>query len=571
MPHRSDSNYKLHIEKFEALTIYQDEDCVIFYNVGYRLPINKRLHATEVTQRTKKQIESLGAESVVCVLCDNRTALELIPEFKNLLHFRLWVAIRREQPIPREGNLSDDHAALLIFTKNKKTFRHSKLQIEYTICPACDKTTKDYGGKKHLYSPYGTLISDVWRDIKIGGNYDVILERVVDLFSVEPFKELHHYDLSEEFQLKEIKNKRSKVSTREGNLASALINEDCISALRGIPQSSIDFAFADPPYNINKKYDTWDDAIDIEEYFEWCDSWIDEIFRVLKPGSVFCIINIPLWVARHYLHAKKKFNFLDYICWEGLSLPVRNIMPAHYGLLCFSKGKPNAIANHDTTLTPETLKNSAMTQKEWYCVRQSCVKKRNTPHIVDREPLTNIWWDIHRLKHNSRRVDHPCQLPPDLMKRLIHTYTNEGDCVLDPFNGAGTTSLVADLMNRNYIGIELSEKYHLIAQYRHREIGEGLDPFRKVERKMTAKNSRVARLKKQKYSVSKKTLQLEVREIAKRLGRKPTKDDITKFSKHPLEYFENYFIDWGEVCAAVGDKGMSEDIKPKTNQEMLKF
>lgn len=413
-------------------------------------------------------------------------------------------------------------------------------------------------------------MSDVWRDIKIDENNtpDHVIERLADLFAIDPYTQLDYYDFSKEEGLfidKRVMTISSSPSCE--SLQSQLINNDCIESLRSLPESSVDFIFADPPYNLKKKYENWDDDIKVEEYFSWCDEWIKEIHRVLKPGKVFCLINIPLGLARHYMYAQGLFKFMDYIVWEGLGLPVRNIMPAHYGLLCMSKGNPDAIANYDHQFNWDTIRYSSQSLKEWYCIRQSCVKSRNRLSVTDREPITNLWWDIHRLKHNSKRVDHPCQLPPDLIRRLIYTFTNSGDIVLDPFNGAGTTTLIADMMNRKYVGIELSQKYHKIARQRHLEIANGIDPFRKNDNIPKSKNSRVQRMKKQQYKISKKTLQLEVKQIAQIIGRKPTKEDVKEHSKYPFKYFEEYFIDWGEVCAAVGDKGMNEYLNDEEASE----
>ena len=66
------------------------------------------------------------------------------------------------------------------------------------------------------------------------------------------------------------------------------------------------------------------------------------------------------------------------------------------------------------------------------------------------------------------------------------------------------------------------------------------------------------------YAVSKKVLQLEVKRIAAELGRLPTKDDVKELSEYPLEYYEQYFVSCGEVCAAARTTGMTED--PATNQ-----
>jgi hypothetical protein len=156
------------------------------------------------------------------------------------------------------------------------------------------------------------------------------------------------------------------------------------------------------------------------------------------------------------------------------------------------------------------------------------------------------------------------------MYRLISLFTNPGEVVLDCFNGAGTTTLAAHQLNRTYIGIELSEQYHRLAQARHEEVGMGLDPFRKEERNLTAKNSPVPRLPKQKYLIPKKTLQLEVKRIAKSLGRMPSREDVKQYGKYPLEYYDKYFSSWGEVCAAARTTGMVEYRTPKENAPLAK-
>ena len=332
-----------------------------------------------------------------------------------------------------------------------------------------------------------------------------------------------------------------------------LLNGDCLEILKKLPSNSIDYCFADPPYNLRKNYDNWEDSLDIKDYFEWCDSWLYELGRIIKPNHTVTILNIPLWTVRHYKYMKHTLDFQKWITWEGLSLPVRMIMPANYSLLCFSKGRPRAL-----TLD---RKQELFSLKEHYCVRNSCVSNR----VNDREPITDLWWDIHRLKHNTRRVDHPCQLPPALMRRLIALFTNEGETVLDPFNGVGTTTLSAEYLDRKYIGIELSNYYHKIAQERHKELLQGLDPFRKNGSIPKAKNSPVPRLKKQKYAVSKKALQLEVKRLAQNIGKLPTRAEVEKFSKYPIKYYDDYFISWGEVCAAARTTGMKEtkDTKRK--------
>lgn len=193
----------------------------------------------------------------------------------------------------------------------------------------------------------------------------------------------------------------------------------------------------------------------------------------------------------------------------------------------------------------------------------------------DRSQFTDLWGDIHRLKHNSRRVDHPCQLPPHLMYRLITLFSRAGELILDCFNGAGTTTLAAHQLSRHYLGIDASGAYCELAQARHSEVQNGLDPFRKQERVLTAKNSPVPRLEKQAYVVPKKTLQLEVRRVAEDLGHIPTRDELVQYGRYPIEYYDRYFVSWGEVRAAARHNGMSDrraredDEESTTPQELV--
>lgn len=506
-------------------------------------------------------ISQADRETVICFLSSAQTSAELLLDLQEKLHYKLWVSVKYEKPILRKCNLSNAHCALSILTKYKESLRHTKTRISYTYCPSCGKTTKDYGGKKHTYHEYGTLMSDVWRDISTTPDIfpESVIDRLKDVFGLSPYKELCVIDIQKLFEYKRsLSNIRSFDITKTNNLNekfhNVLLNGDCLQILKEIPSNSIDYCFADPPYNLKKKYDNWDDSLDIHDYFEWCDKWLFELGRIVKPGCTVSVLNIPLWAVRHYRYMKKILNFQNWIVWEGLSLPVRMIMPANYTILCFSKGKPRALSFDN--------KDALLSLKELYCVRKNCIRTREN----DKEPITDLWWDIHRLKHNTRRADHPCQLPPALMRRLISLFTNEDEIVLDPFNGVGTTTLSADEINRKYIGIELSGYYHSISKKRHKELSQGLDPFRKRFSTPKAKNSPVPRLKNKKYEVSKKLLQLEVKKISQMIGKLPTREEVEKYSKYPINFYDEYFISWGEVCAAARTTGMTE-TREKRNKE----
>jgi site-specific DNA-methyltransferase (adenine-specific) len=514
--------------------------------------------------------ETTHDQTTVCILTSPPDAARLLPFLETSLRYQLWIAVKTKisKINSVEGQLDQRHSALLVMTRYRASLKHTTTRLAYTFCPACGKTTKDYGGKKHLYNSFGTLLSDVWRDIQIQSSSDIeeIENRLQDIFGLFPYQVLEVLDMRKCRELKPA-NDFGALNDNALNLFhsrrtlpqdSRLINGDCLTSLAAIPDNSIDFCFADPPYNIQKKYDHWNDALEAKDYFAWCDKWLSELARVIKPGATVSVVNIPLWAVRHYQYLSKILHFQNWIAWDGLSLPVRMIMPSHYAILCFSKGKPRDLPGLNADFLASPAGQNSLPAEEFFCVRTSCISSRSKLRPTDRAVFSDLWYDIHRLKHNSRRVDHPCQLPPALMRRLYILFTRPNEIILDCFDGAGTSTLVAHQMNRRFIGIELSAQYHKIAKERHDMILRGEDPFGKRECIPQAKNSRVERLTKQRYMVSKKLLQLEVRKIAKQLGRIPTRDEIKSLSKHPIEYFDNYFVSWGEVCAAARHDGMSE-------------
>lgn len=521
-------------------------------------------------------IERVNDKATIAILSSPVFIANFLSQLTNKAFFKLWIGVKLKNPYSiTKKQLPQHHAALAVITRYKDALRHAKTRIAYTFCPFCEKTTKDYGGKKHLYHEYGTIMSDVWRDIAIDyKNDELIVNRLCDIFGIFPYKTLNYIDLTKKYlslDYNSAVNTNTYINKVEffsykGNTTSTIINDDCLKVLKELPSNSVDFCFADPPYNVDKKYDCCDDDVDIIKYFDWCDKWLSELARIIKPGKTVAVLNIPQWAIRHFKCLNKLLKFQDWIIWEGLSVPVRMIMPAHYSVICFTKEQANDLPFYNLEHSLLEIK-SINTYKEFYCIRNSCIKKRKKENIEDKTQVTNLWWDIHRLKHNSQRVDHPTQLPPVFMERLISIFTKEGDLVLDPFNGSGTTSLCAEMLGRKYFGIELSPKYYDIAIQRHQELQMGINPFGKRIETPKAKNSTVRRLKKQKYEVDKKTLQLEVKRISQLINSTPTRDDVIAYSQYPIKYYDDYFINWGEVTAAVRTTGM-QNVENKKDYDL---
>lgn len=566
MPHRSDSDTALIRRTRDArggIPALRSPDVALYLPPWHLAP--------DALDQVARHAAALPAGSIACILSSPRSAAELLASRPGSLRFQLWIAAKLAPgaAFADPGQLPENHAALLVLSRYDAPLRHAKTRLAYTYCPACGKSTKDYGGKKHTYHEYGTLLSDVWRDVAIDPNGDItpVTDRLRDLFGVAPHHTLHVIDLRKVRALRPVRRPATLPAASEATHSFAarprpqadLFNTDCLSTLKRLPTDSIDYVFADPPYNVAKTYDTWDDGMEIADYFRWCDARLDELARVLKPGRSLTVINIPLYAARHFAHLSKSMLFQSWIAWDGLSLPVRLIMPAHYGIVTFSKGRPRPLPGLANTPPIGTREGEALRPApEWFCLRAPCVAKHARARALAAPPLTDLWHDIHRLKHNSRRADHPCQLPPALMDRLIALFTNPGETVLDPFNGAGTTTLCAARLKRSAIGIELSPEYHAIARQRHADLASGLDPFAKHAATPAVKNSRVERLPRRRHAVPKKTLQLEVRAIARRLGRLPTRDEVAAMSEHPIRLFDECFVSWGEVCASARHAGMSE-------------
>ena len=225
---------------------------------------------------------------------------------------------------------------------------------------------------------------------------------------------------------------------------------DCLEVMKDIPDKSIDLILTDPPYLISKKSGfnsggAWNNAEDKRlqktppktDFGEWDKKEIDffiafkEFYRVLKPsGTIVCFFDI--W-KMHYLKQiaeENKFKQFRLIRWDKTNpVPVNSKLnylsnATEYALTCVKGGKPTFHSEYN----PGIFKYPICSGKE--------------------------------------RTEHPTQKPLNLMQELLKIHTNDGDIVLDPFMGSGSTGVACKNLNRNFIGIELDENYFKIAEER---------------------------------------------------------------------------------------------------------
>ena len=230
-----------------------------------------------------------------------------------------------------------------------------------------------------------------------------------------------------------------------------IIQGDCLELFKDIPDNSVDMTFADPPFNLKKKYTSYDDNLEFQEYLNWCEQWISEMVRVTKPtGSIF-LHNIPKWLTYYATFLNKYASFKHWISWDAPTAPMgKSLQPAHYGILFYGKKQKG-------TKIYELRYPHKRDRKQGYLLKDYGGKKDKLHPFG---PLvSDVWTDIHRIKHNKKRDPHPCQLPIHLLDRLILLATDEGDIVLDPFSGTGTTAISAKRLGRKYIGFELDKEY----------------------------------------------------------------------------------------------------------------
>jgi len=249
---------------------------------------------------------------------------------------------------------------------------------------------------------------------------------------------------------------------------NALYQGDCIERLAQIDAGSVDLAFADPPFNIGYDYDVYDDRKPYDHYLDWSRQWMGGVSRVLSPTGTFWLAIGDEYAAELKLIAQNdlKLTCRSWVIWYytfGVNC-TRKFNRSHVHLFHFVKDLKRFTFNFkepairvpsarqlvyaDTRANPD----GRLPDDTWI------LRPQDVPDGFSEDEDT---WYFARVAgtFKERAGFHGCQMPEQLLGRIIRASSNEGDVVLDPFGGSGTTLVVAKKLKRRWIGFELSTEY----------------------------------------------------------------------------------------------------------------
>jgi len=292
----------------------------------------------------------------------------------------------------------------------------------------------------------------------------------------------------------------SKGVTCVAESTNGIVTGDCVRGMNKLPEGSVDLVFADPPFNIGYKYDKYDDKRACDDYLDWSKSWMAAVHRVLKPDGTFWLaigdefaaelkvmctrelgFSCRSWVVWFYtfgVHCTQKFTRSHAHLFHFVKDPkiftfnVDDIRVPSARQLVYADSRAVSAGRvpDDTWMMTPTLPEKVAT-KDGFVLRPQ--------DIPDRFPADSDVWYYSRVAgtFKQRQGFHGCQMPEQLLGRIIRVSSNEGDVVLDPFGGSGTTLAVAKKLNRGFKGFELSKDYAAMIRKRLNaiQVGDPLD------------------------------------------------------------------------------------------------
>ncbi len=241
---------------------------------------------------------------------------------------------------------------------------------------------------------------------------------------------------------------------------------DCLEILTRLPAESVHLAFADPPFNIGYDYDTYDDRRTADDYLAWSRRWMEAVQRVLRPDGTFWLAIGDEYAAELKVLATRELGFTcrSWVVWYytfGVNCRTK-FSRSHAHLFHFVKDPTTFTFNDDAIRVPSARElvyadkraNAAgrLPDDTWI------LRPQDLPEGFTADGDT---WYFPRVcgTFKERSGWHGCQMPEQLLGRIIRASSNAGDTVIDPFGGSGTTLAVAKKLGRRFLGCELSDAY----------------------------------------------------------------------------------------------------------------
>lgn len=221
---------------------------------------------------------------------------------------------------------------------------------------------------------------------------------------------------------------------------------DCVELLANKPALNARLIFADPPFNMDKDYDVYRDRKDRMAYLDWAEKWIRLCVSHLHPTEG------ALWLAL----PDELVSELDCIARHGVHR--RNWIIWHYG---FGQHLNSKFGRSKTHLLYYVASPRAPFYADQVRVPSDRQLKYHDPRADERGRVPCDVWKIPRIcgTFHERVGWHPCQMPLNVMRRVVQCCTKPGDLVLDPFSGSGTTLVAARELGRSWLGIDVSPDY----------------------------------------------------------------------------------------------------------------
>lgn len=246
-----------------------------------------------------------------------------------------------------------------------------------------------------------------------------------------------------------------------------IIHGDCIQNMNELHSGGVDLVFADPPFNIGYDYDVYDDAKEKAHYLEWSRDWISGVHRVLKPNGTFWLAIGDEYAAELKVISQEiGFHTRSWVIWYytfGVNCS-KKFSRSHAHLFYFVKDPNNF------TFRGDELENRIPSARQLVYADSRANPKGRLPDdtwilrpqdVQDCFTANEDTWYFPRVAgtFKERAGFHGCQMPEQLLGRIIRFCSNSEDLVLDPFAGSATTLVVAKKLGRKYLGFDLSSEY----------------------------------------------------------------------------------------------------------------